>query len=277
MIKKILNRRILTDWFLVALSVFGFMALFLGVFDVLFPDKFNYGEKGLYTMIVISAVCGIIKAYPRNNFSRHFLEPDTKVIIKTGDLFNEKSHLVIPMNDVFDTEIGEIIHKDSIQGQFLSHCYNGDSNKLQSDIKSALEQNSKTIDAEKKIGNNKRYSIGTVAILDSGESKYFCLAQSYMKTTLEADSDIERLNFSLEKLWSKVREKSSQKKVSIPIIGSGLSRINISYNFLIKMIIFSFITASKNKIITKELTIVIHNKDIQKINFAEIKSFLENI
>ncbi|MBI4067714.1 hypothetical protein HY407_05005, partial [Candidatus Gottesmanbacteria bacterium] len=202
---------------------------------------------------------------------------DTKIIIKVGDLFNEDGNIVIGMNDVFDTEKGEIIKSNSIQGQFLTKIYNDDRSKLDGDLKNALKKCIGQPDKEKSKGNKIRYPIGTVATLNAGNKKYFCSAYSYMNNNLQAKSDIGKLVVSLEALWEAIRLKGECDNVAMAILGSDLARIgNASKSNLIKLIVSSFILASREKWITKKLTIVIHPDSFEKVNLLELDDFLQS-
>ena len=73
-------------------------------------------------------------------------------------------------------------------------------------------------------------------------------------------------------------EKGELKSISMPVIGTGLSRVmGITHQTIIKLIILSFLINSKNIRITKKLSIVVGAVDWNKINFHEMKNFLNHI
>jgi hypothetical protein len=197
--------------------------------------------------------------------------------MKVGDLFQEDAHLVIGLNDVFDTEKGHIIKPASIQGQFLTRIYNDDRLRLDRDIEDALRGVSYVQDNQKTQGKNKRYPIGTVATLTVGAKKYFCLAYSRMGNDLRAQSDIKMLSTSLEMLWEEIRVKGQREKVAMAVLGSDLARVGTaSHSNLIKLILSFFILASREKPITQELVIIIHQSNLEKVNLNELDDFLQN-
>ncbi|GHO98774.1 hypothetical protein KSF_088220 [Reticulibacter mediterranei] len=214
---------------------------------------------------------------PKKAISHQLSVPDTKITIKVGDLFQEDSNLVIGVSDAFDTELGDIIKPTSIQGQCLTSIYQNDRIRLDQDINTALQGISGKIDKQKTRGKNKRYPIGTVATLSVGTKKYFYSAYSYMGNNLKCESDIKRLLVSLEKLWEEIRVKGQHDKVAMAVIGSDLARIgNASHADLIKLIVLSFILASREKLVTPELTIVIHPNNLGKVNMWELEDFLRS-
>lgn len=258
------------------LQAFGALALLLGMLDIFFPNKFNFGYQGIEMLSGASFFWGIFTVIPRWKISRNLLVPDVNITIKVGDLFEENGNLVIGMTDVFDTEKGNIIKPSSIQGQFLSKIYNDDRTRLDKDIKNALQGVSGQRDTDKRKGKNIRYPIGTVVTV-VGSKKYFCSAYSRMGNDLKAQSDINKLSTSLTMLWDEIRLKGQKEKISMGVLGSDLARIGTaSHSNLIKLIVSSFILASREIPIAKELVIVIHENNLEKVNMLELNDFLQN-
>jgi len=266
-------KKLLSSFF----QAFGVLALLLGVLDILFPNTFNFGFKGIAAFSGVSFLWALFTIIPKRKISRQLSVPDTTITIKVGDLFQEDAHLVIGMNDVFDTEKGHIIKPTSIQGQFLTKMYNDDRTRLDRDIEHALRGVSAWQDNQKTQGKNKRYPIGTVATLTVGTKKYFCSAYSRMGSDLKAQSDIKKLSTSLEMLWEEIRVKGQREKIAMAVIGSDLARVGTaSHSNLIKLIVSSFILASRENPITQELVIVIHQSSLEKVNLVELNEFLQN-
>ncbi len=258
------------------LQILGVIALVLGVLVILFPNTLNFGYEGVIAFSGISLIGALITIIPRRKISRQLTLPDTKITVKVGDLFQEDGNLVIGMNDVFDTEKGNIIKPNSIQGQFLTKIYNDDRLRLDRDIEDALRGASYVQDNQKTQGKSKRYPIGTVATLSVGTKKYFCSAYSRMGIDLKAQSDVKRLSTSLEMLWEAIRLKGQRDKVVMAVLGSDLARIiTTSHSDLIKLIVSSFILASREQPINQELVIVIHQSNLEKVNMNELDDFLQ--
>lgn len=259
------------------LQAVGTLAILLGILDIFFPTDFALGFQGLFSIGILSLIWGIVKIFPRFKISRYLPEPDTTVIIKVGDLFEENANLVIGMNDVFDTEKGDIIKQNSVQGQFLEKVYGSNRSRLDTDLSNALASSTSVRDSQKTQGKNMRYPIGTVATLSIGTKKYFCSAYSFMANDLKAQSDIPTLTTSLEALWEQIRIKGQRERVSMAVLGSDLARIGeATHSNLIKLIVSSFILASRKKKITQELTIIIYPKNLEKVNMVDLDDFLKN-
>lgn len=256
---------------------FGTLAIVLGVLDILFPNTFGLKYPGLEVFTVVSLIWAIINVLPRFEISRHLSLPDTVIKIKVGDLFKEDSDLIIGMNDTFDTEKGNIIKAKSIQGQFLATVYNDDTARLNTDLTTTLNGISGTRDSQKSQGKKTRYPIGTVATLTAGTKKYYCSAYSFMGNDLKAQSDIKKLSTSLDMLWEEIRLKGQRGKVAMAVLGSDLARIGTaSHSNLIKLIVSSFLLASRESPISEQLTIIIYPSNLGKVNMLELNDFLQS-
>src|SRR5207244_2891627 len=124
-------------------------------------------------------------------------------------------------------------------------------------------------------GKRWRYPIGTTITLGSIKSRYFLTAYGRMGHDLVCGSDADAIWLSLTCLWEEVRQKGQGQPISIPIIGSDLARTGLSRMTLIKLIIMSFIVASKKKFISRQLTIIIHLDDLDAVNLYEIGDFMK--
>jgi hypothetical protein len=266
-------KRLITSF----ISIFGSLWLLTEPVGLFFPNTLNFGWLGYFALILISLIFAIILRFPKRSVSKQLPAPNSTIEIKIGDLFGEKGHLVVGVNDVFDTELGEVIAPSSVQGQFLSILYSNDQSRLDTDIEKALEnhQSQRKEDTGKTRGKRWRYPIGTTLALGTHEKRYFLTAYGYMGNDLKIQSNADYIWLSLSSLWEQVRLKGHGMQVSIPIIGSTLARTNLPRLTLAKLIITSFVIASKQEFITQKLTLIISPKDIDFINLYDLEDFLE--
>ena len=258
-------------------SIFGLVWLFVEPGGLFLPEWLNWGWWGYFGLVFFSLLCAIVLNFPRRSVSRSLSSPDSIVEIKVGDLFDESGHLVIGTNDIFDTELGEIIDPLSVQGQFLTQIYLGDQKRLDADIDAALED-IKAI-REKDTGKSKgklwRYPIGTTLVLTSPDRRYFLNAYGYMSNDLRVKSTADDIWYSLSCLWEQVRLKGHGAGVAIPIIGTALARTNLPRMAMVKLIVISFIAASKKDFVSKKLTVVVYPKDLDSIDIYALEGFLD--
>jgi len=258
------------------ISIFGLLWLLIEPGALFFPQYLNFGWTGYFGLVVVSLVIAVIQRFPRTVVCQALSSPDSVVEIKIGDLFDEPGHLVIGANDVFDTELGEVIKPSSVQGQFLTRVYGNDHSRLDADINTALQgyKAQRIQESNKKKGKTWRYPIGTTLALGSPDKRYFWSAYGYMGNDLRIQSNADYIWNSLSRLWEEVRQKGHGIEVAIPVIGADLARTNLPRMTLAKLIIMSFVVASKKDFVSRKLTLVIYPRDLENTDFYDLEDFL---
>ncbi len=258
--------------------VLGVISTFLEIINYLSPNSIEKNLYLIYFSILFGLVLTIIKIIPTKKISQTFKKPNITINIIKSDIFNAKNNIVIGMSDTFDTKIGKIISEDSIQGKLLLNEFDNDQNKLDSLLNQELSSYPSEIDHYKKEGKNQRYQIGTTVVIKNKSKDFYCVAYSKMNNNLNAETNINNIQNSLNNLWEIFLQKGNYKTLSIPVIGTGTARLGnfLSYNDLIKLIINSFILKSREKAFAKELNIYIFPNDSKNVNFIEIKDYLIN-
>jgi hypothetical protein len=232
--------------------------------------------------IAVCAAWGAARAMPVRYVTRDFDHPDIRVCVRVGDLFEEHEHLVVGFTDTFDTDTsgGQIISGWSVQGQLLDRLYDGDRLLLDEKLIAALAAltPSSTENVETKpLGKRERYPVGTVAPLQQADRLIFCCAYSRLGNDLVARSSIDELWLSLSSLWDAIAANGRRRPVAMPLVGSDLARIDaMNRGNLLRMILLSFICSSKARVATCELTLVIHPKDLAKVDMMEVEAFLRS-
>lgn len=259
-------------------SIFGLIWLFLELAALFLPEWLNWQWRGYIGLVLLSLLCAITLNLPQKSVCRSLSSPDSMIEIKIGNLFDEPGHLIIGTNDVFDTDLGEVIKPSSVQGQFLTRLYQGDHRRLDAEIDLALEplKAQKKREASKRKGKIWRYPIGTTLVLGLPDRRYFLNAYGYMGNDLRVKSTVDDIWRSLSCLWEEVRLKGHGLEVAIPVIGSDLARTNLPRMTLAKLIVISFIAASKKEFVTKKLKVVIHPEDLQSVDLHVLEDFLDS-
>lgn len=258
------------------ISNFGLLWLLVEPGALFFPENLNFGWLGYFGLAAIAIIITIIQRFPHNSICQALSSPDSAIEIKIGDIFDEDAHLVIGFNDIFDTELGEIIKPSSVQGQFLTRIYGSNLTRLDSELETALQPYSHLqIEESNKVkGKTWRYPIGTTITLGSHDKRYFLIAYGYMNNDLTVHSNSDYIWTSLSNLWKEVRLRGHGMNIAIPIIGADLARTGLPRMALAKLIITSFIVASKEKYVTRKVTVMIFPKDLDSIDFYELGDFL---
>lgn len=249
----------------------------------LFPRAF--ADPGPVTMVslVFCLAYGAFRSWPKQHVRRTFSLPDMSVSIVSGDVFDEPGHLVVGFSDTFDTCVagGVVVNPDSLQGQLLRRRYNGDAPLLDKELDAGLrEARPVAVEdrADKPVGKLTRYKLGTVAVLGERPQLVFAVAYSRISNDCVAESSVEDLWFSLERLWDAIYRHGQHERVALPLIGYGLSRIDfLDAESLLRLLLLSFVTRSRQRRICRELRIVLRPEVFRQIDLREAEAFLGSL
>lgn len=197
------------------------------------------------------------------------------VTIKEGDLFSEDGFKVISFNEYFDTKVDEkIISSKSLNGEFLKKHLSCSINELDQRISNYRFEESelKGENLTRVDGKLQRYTPGTIYVHDDFLLTAFAKFDEQNRAWLTMPDYLEfLLNF-----WDKVNKIYAQKSVSVPIFGSGITRIkehkNISDEELLKIMLWTFRISEMRFKYPAKLTVIIHSGKIDRINLLDIKS-----
>lgn len=223
---------------------------------------------------------GLWRARPGAAVRHVFGHPDITVVVAEGDLFDEPGHLVIGFCDTFDTSAddGVVVNESSVQGQLPARRYDGDVQRLDRELDRALRGVAPAATetrALKPRGKLRRYPMGTVAVLGTRPQLVFAVAYSRLSNEYVANSTAEDLWFSLNRLWDAVYRHGQLEAVSMPLIGAGLSRVgSLDEESLLRLVLLSFVTRSRERRICRELHVVLRPADLERIDIPEVEAFL---
>lgn len=157
-------------------------------------------------------------------------------------------NVVVGTNDTFDTQFEDgVISPASVQGQLLERTFEGDRSELDRQIEESLTAASASVDTLKVFGKQRRHTIGTVAVVRRGRTRYFLPAFTKMSATLPAHmrASIEDLEIARARTWQAINAAGQREPVHVPIIGSHLAPLGVSRTLLTQMIVLSFIAATR--------------------------------
>lgn len=201
----------------------------------------------------------------------------SKVSVVTGDLFSQPGIKAIAFNEYFDTQVDDrIISKNSLNGIYINEHSNLSLAELDKFIEDYPFEDGELIGGDvKRTGKSKKYKLGTVCLIDDYLLTAFSKFDSQNKAVLSMPEYLEFLiNF-----WDSVNRVYSQKSVSVPIFGSGITRIkehkNIGNEKLLKIMLWTFRVSEMKFKYPAKLNIVIHKDKIASINLLDIKA-IEN-
>ena len=192
-----------------------------------------------------------------------------RVIIKFGDLFKENGLKTIAFNEFFDTQVDDVlISSKTINGIFLNNQkeYIEEIEKIISN-----NENFNIIDETKREqGKNIRYKLGSI----KRYKDYFLVAFSKFDDKNRAYLSLSNYFACLMKYWDEVNRLYNGKNVVLPLLGSGITRIddvNIEPQYLLETILNSFKYSSSSFSHDFCVTIILHQSLNEKINLYNIK------
>jgi hypothetical protein len=198
----------------------------------------------------------------------------SKVSVLTGDIFQQSGLKAIAFNEYFDTQVDDrVISKSSLNGMYIETHSNRTKEELNQIINDYQFEEGELLDGEvERTGKSKKYKLGTVCVMDDFLLVVFSKFDMQNKAVLTMPEYLEFLiNF-----WDGVNRVYSQKSVSVPIFGSGITRIkehkNISDEELLKIMLWTFRISEMRFKHPAKLSIVIHGDKIDSINLLDIKS-----
>jgi hypothetical protein len=266
-------------WYLVhSFSAVGALVVLLEVIDFVVPDGLPIDGWPLAAgIIVVAVVYGLVRAWPRP-IEQNFDSPQTRIHILKGDLFSQDCHLVIGTCDTFDTLVPNIISKKSIQGQALDRLHGGNVARLNEELTQVLAGR-KVVGTIAKEGKTQKYGIGAIATLRHGPHNAYFLAYAEMNEHNEAHSTADGIWKSLSLLWQEVSRTSNGGPVAIPVIGGGQSRVSqvVPAQDAIRLIVLSYMFASRAKKVCDELRIIVRPQDFDRLDRLQLQAFLNSM
>lgn len=262
--------------FWVYFSVISGILSFILLFNVI-PDEYkDYLKCFGYVIFVLLIIVYLIIWLWANSLTDVKIDVDGSTVnIKSGDLFEEDGLKVIPFNEYFDTIVDEkIIASSSLNGIFIKKKFPVTVNNLDSFITQNSDNND-IIDANifRRLGGKAvKFRLSTTFVYDDYLLTAFSKFDEYNKAILTMPEYIEFLiNF-----WDRVNRVYAQKSVSVPIFGSGITRIkehkNINDEDLLKIMLWTFKLSEMKFKHPAKLSIIIHKDKIGTIDLFNLKS-----
>lgn len=291
--KAWINKKYITGlackWTVMLFSLLGFVGTFVSLNDII-PNNWKFRYKMLFSIIIIIIIflifwilCAFwferqkwIEVFEGNN--------GCHIYVQYGDIFspnevrspNQRRNVIIPVNRCFDTIIDDdlvssrTLHGIAFRKLYSSGKYNEDSlnTALYTDLNIRQRLVPEDIsNNEKRRGNLKRYSLGTVAeIVGESDCTYFFIALSTFDYNLSAHATQEEYVLTMQRMIEYCYSRSQGFPVVMPFIGAGQSRIGNNEREILEYIIGLF---KMNKdLIMSDIHIVVRNSGKDTISIT---------
>jgi len=197
---------------------------------------------------------------------------DTRIVVKFGDIFREEGWKAIAVNDFFDSVVDDhFVSSRSLHGILLQRYWAGNTDDWNRKVEEQLTGESCSTET-RSGGKQHRYAIGTTVAVKKGGNKFLCVALSHTDVSnQETKASSSDLHKAVRGLLRKARSVCGNEPLSIPLMGSGLSRVGIKNNILVDLILTAIFEETKNNKVTSEILIVLPNEKASEIDLASIQ------
>jgi hypothetical protein len=152
-----------------------------------------------------------------------------KLKIQEGDLFNQEGIIVIPINNFFDTHVGNnIINQNSVPGQFINKYFKYRVIDLDKQIIDSL--NLQKVTGEEIIGRNNgkniKYPLGTCADIFVDSNHYVFVVTTEFDENNIPNLTRKDLSIVLNGLFYHLGTIKDDRTIHMPLIGAGYTRLD---------------------------------------------------
>ncbi len=231
------------------------------------------GPSWYVGFVILAIIAAVRLAWPVHHIEFQVPGSDSWFEIRFGDLLESEGVVVIPVNEYFDGELGDLVSAESLHGRFIKDMLGGVAGSFfELTTKDLAKVVPEDTNVPRPSGQRVRYPIGTVAHADVNEKRYLLAALSH--TDVESSSayaTVQDLWTCLAGVWKAVREHSNGMPASIPLIGSGLSKVGLPPGNLIEVIATSFLCHTKERKVADRVTLVLPSRLAGKLDLKSMK------
>lgn len=236
-------------------------------------EAWLHANSILFTSLLVVAAIGFgaIRCLQPDQVTFKLSGTALNVRVATGDLFEYAHNIAIPVNDMFDTEVGHLIATKSVHGQLIERMFSSDQARARAAIDQALAGKS-SAPVERPAGNKHRYEIGETAVIPVGARNLILVALSATDAqTGKVSTSLANYTAALAALWAQARHCCSLGAIAVPVMGAATSRTDLSKSECIDFILITARRAQRVEAIASTLTIFLRPDDLNEIDLFDIK------
>lgn len=227
-------------------------------------------------IIVLSLVYALYSLFCPKKELTICVNKKTSLTIKQGDVMKANGMRVIPVNEYFDTHLGDGIIKDtSIHGQFLAQF-----NKKQiSEVRKAIDEQLGPLtqlpsDRVRTMVNGlpqKRYPLGTCIRIVINKQYYLLVAVTRFNSNEHVETSAEEYPEVIRKLFNGIEQLHDGNAVYMPLVGSGLAGYDLTNMQMLNTIVQAAHNANRLSLTNGLHLYLYDDKQINSINLNVIK------
>lgn len=170
------------------------------------------------------------------------LNKRTTLNVFYGDLFAQEGMKVIPVNEYFDTHLGDgIVAPNTVHGLFLKK-YQGQIPRLNNLLRKQLEKQTPVQEAHREREMvpglpQTPYPLGTCVRLEVDNKKYLLVAVTRFNKNEHVDINLHEYPIVIQKLFYGIEQLCDANPVYLPLIGGGQAGVKLSKMQLLNTII----------------------------------------
>ncbi|MDA9529797.1 macro domain-containing protein [Bradyrhizobium sp. CCBAU 25338] len=236
-------------------------------------EQWIKGHGGYYIAFVAaaSAIAFVRQIYEVRSVNFILPTTNTKIEIRYGDLLSEPTDWLIGVGEFFDSELGQVVSKNSLHGKLITAVFNGDSSRFRNMVDAAL-LGIRGTRTQRQISPKTKYEIGTTAILPNGPHKIFLVAMSHTHLdTHKASSDVPTLWIALRGALQSIHSHGNGAPISMPLIGNGQSSVNIAPQHLLRLIVLAIVDYGRRAGLPKQVSIIVPEDCFKMLDIREIR------
>ena len=257
----------------VLMLIYELLSLINSVDDFLTTKSLKIWMFG--AIIVISAFYAWCYLFKKRKTMTIDINKRTRMIIEKGDIFKANGMKVIPVNEYFDTHLGDgIIKETTIHGQFLEK-YQGCIDELRKKIDAQLSQLTPSpSNRERTMFEDlpqTRYPLGTCVRVAVDGQYYLLVAITRFNSYEHVEPSAEEYPEVIRKMFNGIEQLNNGNAVYMPLVGSGISGYELTNMQMLNTIVQAASNANKLSITNGLYLYLYDDEQIASINLNIIK------
>lgn len=255
-------KKFITHFFVAVGAISSLVTLWSLFFPTTIERSFDNYIKNLILLSII-ILCFLYSLWhnKRKKSISLVINPNFNLIIEKGDLFKNSGIIAIPVNEFFDTHVGDgIISERSIHGIFINKYYKNNVAQLDMMIQNYFTTHGIIAsDTVKRKYKTAKYKLGTCVDIDVREQKFILFALTHFDDNNKAYITKKEYAEVLDDLITHINSICEDKPVYISLFGTGLSRLKRSKNRILQFMVDSIDFLKDDMTIIGGLNIVIND------------------
>lgn len=260
------------------MEALGVLMLLYELFSLIKPDCLEKScvKLGVFIFIVLLSVgYALCSIFCKKKDLTICINKRTQMTIKKGNIFNANGMKVIPVNEYFDTHLGDgIINKSSIHGQFLDK-YKDHISSLRKMIDEQLANYEplRSNRTRTMVGNlpQKRYPLGTCVRIIIDNQCYLWVATTRFNSNEHVEVSAEEFPEVIRKMFNGIEQLHDGNAVFLPLVGSGISGYELTNMQILNTIVQAAHNANRLSLTNGLYLYLYDDKQIDSINLNVIK------